>query len=189
MRLHCLYLASEEGGDLRARPTPVVLEFTPEPLHKMPASPESLHTTAASPESLHKMADMPEHPAIMATTSEPPAVMDVIPQPSAITDATPVFPVIENVAFEDVQAFQRHLGLITSLVDTPLISARAAGISRASALVVTEPVPFHESALEATPVWEPSESTPEHAPSKSPQSPLQSLLQPGSPQSPLMNPL
>lgn len=62
----------------------------------------------------------------MVTTSEPPAVIDV----------TPVLPVIVNVAIEDTQAFQIHLGLNSSLADPPLISSRAAGISRAPALVV-----------------------------------------------------
>lgn len=71
---------------------------------------------------------VPEPFHIMATTSEPPAAMDVTPQSSAITDSTPVFPVIVNVAFEDTQAFQRHLGLISSLANPPLILARAAAI-------------------------------------------------------------
>ncbi len=64
-----------------------------------------------------------------------------------------MFLVIVNIALEDTQAFQRHLGLISSLKDPLLVSARAAGIPRASSLSVPESAPVKEPP-ELTPVYE-----------------------------------
>lgn len=73
--------------------------------------------------------------------------------------STPVVP--ESTPEE---AVPEPLHQISILADPPLISTRAAGISRPSALVVTEPVTFHEFTQESAPVREPSESTHELAP-------------------------
>lgn len=114
-----------------------------EPLHKMATSLEFLHNMAATPET-HPIVDAkPESRPVMATT----------PQSSVITDATPVFLVIVSIAFEDTQAFQRHLGLISSLTDPLLVSARAAGIPRALSLSVPESAPVQKPP-ELTPVYE-----------------------------------
>lgn len=51
-----------------------------------------------------------------------------------------MFPVIVNTAFEGTQAFHRHLRLVYSLADPPLVSARAVGIPKASTMVITETV-------------------------------------------------
>ncbi len=58
-------------------------------------------------------------------------------------------------------------GLITSVLDPPLVSVRAAGIPRAAALTVAEPAPFQElaeSAPEAASFQELTESALEPAP-------------------------
>ncbi len=114
---------------------------TAETCHKMAADPEP-HNSPAKPESALIMPAKPESALARPAKPESPARMATTP-----ADA-PLWP-----------------GLITSVLDPPLVSVRAAGIPRSA--------PFQELA----------ESAPKPAPPSSPSSPL---VPPSSPSSPLV---
>ncbi len=165
-----------------------VMSATPGPDHIMPAKPESAHVMSAhvmsakpgpsrkmsaSPESRHKMAAIPDSSAKMAATPEPRHV-------TAVTKVSPKDFFWEGYNTQAPADAELGPGLIASVMDPLLMSVRAAGIPRASALAVTETVPLtsvlpvmavailsvwaahctleaspvHESAPEASPVRE-----------------------------------
>ncbi len=90
-----------------------------------------------------------ESPAKMAATPDSPAKMAAMPRPSHQSLVTPQlpskFPLIIFLGGYSTQApadAELGPGLIASVMNPPLMSVRAAGIPRASALAVTETVPL-----------------------------------------------
>ncbi len=138
---------------------------TAETCHKMAADPEP-HNSPAKPESALIMPAKPESALARPAKPESPARMATMPADAPTPADAPLWP-----------------GLITSVLDPPLVSVRAAGIPR-SALSQE----LAESAPEPAPSQELAESAQEPAPS---QELVESALQPvppSSPSSPLVPP-
>ncbi len=91
--------------------------------HSMPAKPESAHVMPTEPGSVHVMPTEPGSAHIMPAEPGPTRVMSATPGSPAKMATTPA----------DSPLWP---GLISCVLDAPLVSVRAAGIPRAAALTV-----------------------------------------------------
>ncbi len=128
----------------------------------------SLTKMADAPEGTHKMAEAtthhqkPESTHVMPTEPGSAHVMPAKPGSALVVPAMPESPA--KMATTPADAPLRP-GLITSVLDPPLVSVRAAGIPRSAALSAPSQE-LGESAPEAAPSKELAESAPEAAPSQ-----------------------
>ncbi len=107
--------------------------------HPVSAKPESAHIVPATPKStgpVHVMAVMTEPHRKMAATPESLAKMAATPEPCQVTAVAKIFPMdffwggYSTQGPVDAELGPRLKGLIASVMDLPLISVQAAGISR-----------------------------------------------------------
>ncbi len=103
--------------------------------HNMPAEPESAHVLPAKPGSAHVVPAKPGSALVVPAKPGSVLVMPAKPGPARVMSAMPESPAKMATTPADAPLWP---GLIACVLDAPLVSVRAAGITRAAALTVPE---------------------------------------------------